>query len=369
MRVLHVGQVCGHGGTETILATLIRQQIQEGAYAEIFYFEDQGGAAHYEGLCRVTFANRTSLAETLLRGHFDVLHCITYAAAGAGRAVRRSLYRGSIIVTSHGCGAYEQHLAADRVVAVSNAVAHSIQHYYPQPVEVVYNGIDTSVFYPDDTTRHHTPVIAWIGRVSDVIKDFVGVLALAHELPEGFEFVVVDGSSEAVDSTMWLPRSMRVLKNKPWREMPDFYRWVAASRGFVLSTSRSEACPVNILEAQACGCPVIAPAVGGIPEIVDHQVTGYVYDRKLGVEGIRQGMDWLYSGDQHERASRAAAEYIAVNFTAEKMSREYAAIYEKAMAAHHPGPLNRAAQRVLLSGVSAARKLKQRRRRSEVASE
>ncbi len=116
-----------------------------------------------------------------------------------------------------------------------------------------------------------------------------------------------------------------------------------------------------VLEAQACGCPVIAPAVGGIPEIIDNTVTGYVYDRKLGIEGIRQGMTWLYNGDQHQRACKSAVEYIEQGFTAEKMNREYMEIYEEAVNAHRPSLLNRLAQGLLLSGVSTARKLKPRK--------
>jgi glycosyltransferase involved in cell wall biosynthesis len=113
--------------------------------------------------------------------------------------------------------------------------------------------------------------------------------------------------------------------------MPGFYRTIAASCGFLLSTAIREWCPMNILEALACGCPVIAPIVGGIPEIVVHKVTGYLYDKKEGILGLEEGVRWLYSEDNYSRASSAARDHILSAHTIAGMTSEYLKIYESAL--------------------------------------
>jgi glycosyltransferase involved in cell wall biosynthesis len=58
----------------------------------------------------------------------------------------------------------------------------------------------------------------------------------------------------------------------------DVEQVLAACDVFML-TSDNEASPVSIMEAMACGLPVIAPAVGSVSEIVAHKETGFVIDK------------------------------------------------------------------------------------------
>lgn len=344
MRVLHVNLVCGHGGIETVIAALMREQRRIGIEADVFSFVDKGGAEHYEGLGAIGFAGRQSLTRMILDGSYDVVHVVTYAAASTNLCLKRSFFQGAVVVTSHGVGAYENSLACDAVTAVSRCVAESIQDRYKQPVRVVYNGVDTALFHPETSSSVEGPIIAWVGRGSDPHKDAGGLFALAHSgCADRFGIVMVDGSAESEEPANWLPDSesfrSEVLRRKPWKEMPGLYRRVVASRGFLLSTSRTEACPMNVLEAMACGCPVIAPAVGGIPELVEHQISGYLYDRADGLAGILVGIDWLYDGSHYERASAAAAERVAAHFGAEAMCAQYAELYAGAIASHRSSRL------------------------------
>lgn len=364
MRVLHVNLVCGHGGVETVLATLMREQRESGMAADIFCFIDRGGAANYDGLGKIWFAGPDSLTMTILEGKYDIVHVVTYAAHSTVGCLRKSLFRGGVVVTSHGVGAYEDALRSDAVVAVSNAVAESIQGRYARPVRVIYNGIDTRLFFAAPGRSDEKPIIAWVGRGSDPYKDVGGLFALANSgaLP-GFQFVMVDGSSEGEEPANWLPPESSVIRRMPWKEMPDFYRRVAASGGFLLSTSRSEACPMNMLEAQACGCPVIAPKIGGIPEVVIDGSTGRLYERASGMSGILDAVSWLYSGDNYDRASRTAADKAASDYSAKRMCEQYTEVYAEALKSHRAGALDKAARRVLstvMSSVYAGRRLVRR---------
>jgi len=75
-----------------------------------------------------------------------------------------------------------------------------------------------------------------------------------------------------------------------------------------VNTSRSEGVPVSIMEAMRAGLPVVAPAVGGIPELVD-DVTGRVYAPEGGAQAVLDALLQIASlSPEAAEAMRAASQ-------------------------------------------------------------
>ena len=66
-----------------------------------------------------------------------------------------------------------------------------------------------------------------------------------------------------------------------------------------VNTSRKEGVPISIMEAMRHGTPVIAPAVGGIPELVTPEV-GWLYDPQEGAQGVLKALEELASLSRDE---------------------------------------------------------------------
>ena len=66
-----------------------------------------------------------------------------------------------------------------------------------------------------------------------------------------------------------------------------------------INTSRKEGVPVSIMEAMRYGTPVIAPRVGGIPELVTPDV-GWLYESQDGAQGVLEALEKLVSLSQEE---------------------------------------------------------------------
>ncbi|MET0963811.1 MAG: TIGR03088 family PEP-CTERM/XrtA system glycosyltransferase [Noviherbaspirillum sp.] len=144
---------------------------------------------------------------------------------------------------------------------------------------MIANGVDTERFAPRVRAARDEFVIGTVGRIQDV-KNHSGLIdafvLLRQMLPAQRDrlrlSIVGDGPlmgmitekvrAAGLQDVVWLPGSRT-----------DIADLMAGFNVFALP-SIAEGTPVTILEAMACGLPVVASRVGGIPEVVDHQATG-----------------------------------------------------------------------------------------------
>lgn len=164
------------------------------------------------------------------------------------------------------------------------------------PIHVIPNAVDTQRFRPQDVSPQQSerlgssnrPIIAWVGRLEDQKSPFefirIGIRLLRNGRRLTFALVGdTPGYDEAVGELRQEIRSefqssFSFLRGVPPREMPSIYNAARVTGGCVVSTSLNESQPMVLLEAMACGCPVVSSRVGGVPEIVDDGVTGHLYD-------------------------------------------------------------------------------------------
>jgi glycosyltransferase involved in cell wall biosynthesis len=88
--------------------------------------------------------------------------------------------------------------------------------------------------------------------------------------------------------------------------------------------SRQEAFGQTASEAHACGTPVVAFNTGGLPDIVDHQRTGYLA-HAFDSEDLAAGIQWVLAAGQslRDNARQRAVERFAYPVVAEQYRRVY----------------------------------------------
>lgn len=96
-----------------------------------------------------------------------------------------------------------------------------------------------------------------------------------------------------------------------------------------LLPSAQESFGLAAAEAMACEVPVVASRVGGLPEVIDHGVTGYLYDPGDEDAMATAALELLTDPDLHHRMSVAARQSIAERFCADRIVPMYEAYYER----------------------------------------
>src|SRR3989344_3533633 len=106
-----------------------------------------------------------------------------------------------------------------------------------------------------------------------------------------------------------------------------------------LFPSTADNCPLVVLEALACGLPVVSFATGGIPELVEHQKIGYIA-RYKDSEDLAAGVRWMLTLSPAERnvMREAAVSKILSGFTLDHMTKQYLELYESMLKTRRENP-------------------------------
>jgi glycosyltransferase involved in cell wall biosynthesis len=85
--------------------------------------------------------------------------------------------------------------------------------------------------------------------------------------------------------------------------------------------------PNTVLEAMACGTPVIGFDIGGIPDMVKHGITGILTEPE-NVAGLREGiLELLRHPDKRAAMAAACRQSVLEEYTLETQARRYQQLY------------------------------------------
>lgn len=97
--------------------------------------------------------------------------------------------------------------------------------------------------------------------------------------------------------------------------------------------SRQDNLPNTGVEAHACGTPVVAFDTGGLPDIVEHQRTGYLA-KSFDTLDLAQGLNWVLSdSDRHAKLGQAARERALRLWSLDTVAMQYQNIFQQAIQA------------------------------------
>lgn len=207
------------------------------------------------------------------------------------------------------------------------------------------NPIDTREFKPCDKTEVRQRLGLPTGkklllfvsqRITDKRKgiDYLveacNILVNKHpDIKTTHEIVILGGhSADYSDRFPLKVNSLGYVSDTP--KIIDIYN---AADLFVLP-SLEDNLPNTIMEAMACGTPCVGFNVGGIPEMIDHRVNGYVAAYR-NAEDLAEGIHWVSREADAGELKDKAVRKVALSFSQQSVALRYIEVYNQALAYRH----------------------------------
>ncbi len=255
-----------------------------------------------------------------------VSKCLRCAAAHYGTG------RGVVITVGNWAMARPLRAAVDMFVPVSQAVARGNELERQEfPFQVVPNFAPDNIAdqADDDHPALHDlpdgPFWLYVGTLSR--HKGMHVLLDAYRQVAGAPPLVVIGLVTA-DTPQHLPPNVIVLRDLPHDAVMS--AWRRSSVGFIPSLL-PEACPTVAIEAMACGVPVIASRIGGLPELVVDGQTGVLVEPG-DVSALHAAMVQILNADADRERMGEAARRRAPEFMASRVIERLESLYGEVLA-------------------------------------
>ena len=214
--------------------------------------------------------------------------------------------------------------AADRIVVTAGHMKQYVEEQYSiesDRVTVIPNYVLTDLFRPDSQIACKPDRICFVGRLFPQ-KNLLALLEAAQGLNIELEIIGDGPQRETLEATAHEKGlNALFLGNRPHTELPEHFN----AAEVVILPSLYEGHPKTLLEAMACGRPVIGTDAPGIRELIHHRETGYLCGTSS--EEIRAAIqDVLSNKDLRVDMGRRARDFVAEHFSLDRVIQKEMAL-------------------------------------------
>jgi len=285
----------------------------------------------------------------LLHVHYAIPHSVSALLARSMAAPRRLPF----ITTLHGTditlvGSNRSYLPitkfsieqSDGVTAISRYLLKQTLKEFDikRPIEVIPNFVNCDLYKrePDESLRAQwapggEPILMHLSNFRPVkrLTDVVETFALVRAKMPAKLILIGDGPDRG--AAEYLVRKKRLQKDVHFLGKQDNVFTKLGTADLFLLPSQLESFGLAALEAMACEVPVIATNVGGLPEVVQDGVDGYLVEPG-DVQGMaRHAIDILSRADRGREMGQTARSNAKKNFCANDVIPQYERYYDRVL--------------------------------------
>jgi glycosyltransferase involved in cell wall biosynthesis len=198
---------------------------------------------------------------------------------------------------------------------------------------IIPNSVDPR-FFEIEPTPSRPPIVLCVGVISERKNQIAFTKAIAPlqaELDFKVRFLGTASEGDPYSDSF-----IQTVHSYPWAEHLGFVdrddlRYELSKASLLVLPTLEDNCPMVVLEALAAGVPVVASAVGGIPEIIKEGVNGLMFD-PLKAEEIREALGRALTDSPGTAARTKAAKLDALNrFHPRQIAKQTVAAYREVL--------------------------------------
>jgi L-malate glycosyltransferase len=353
IKVTHIIGTLDFGGAERLLLDICRKidrkifdidviVLKKDNNRLIKSFEEAGiGVRLFDKRSKLDVKIVDRVASYLKQTKPDIVHTHLFTADFWGAMAARQAGVKKIVSTRHALlseGRVRDSLGAksrrkmDKVIAISNATKEFMikkEKIEIEKIKLIYNGIDMNRFFVQDSKLFNNEdfVVGSIGRLSRE-KGHKHLVRACRFINDKRWSLNIVGDGPMKKELKMLVRLLDIEdKVKFIGSVLDIRSLLNEMDIFVLP-SVSEGLSLAVIEAAAAGKFIIATNVGGVPEIVDHQVNGLLFEPK-NIEQLVSHLNWVIEHKQEaQKYADLLQQKVKEQFDIVKTIKQYETLYK-----------------------------------------
>lgn len=305
-----------------------------------------------------TLGLATKLAEVATEHQLDIMHAHYAVPHAVSAFLAKQILGGEspkIITTLHGTditlvgadNSFQRVIrfvidASDGVTAVSRYLQQKTAEEFEtkQPVEVIYNFVNTSRckrttdkcirkhWAPNgEKILMHASNFRPVKRVSDVVRMFDRV---QQKVPA--KLLLVGEGPERL-FVQQLVKELRLTEHVHFLGEQDYLESLLSCADLFVLPSEQESFGLVALEAMSCEVPVVGTSIGGLPEVVMHEQTGFLFPVGEIQQMAEAAIDLLSDPQKLARFRQNGRSWAVEHFNSEEIIPQYERFYEEVLRA------------------------------------
>ncbi|TAM84637.1 MAG: N-acetyl-alpha-D-glucosaminyl L-malate synthase BshA [Acidobacteria bacterium] len=229
---------------------------------------------------------------------------------------------------------------SDSVTAISEYLRQTTLREFgvAGPIDVIHNFVNCDVFQPQDKKGHHhdfakhgEKILAHLSNFRPVkrVMDVVEIFARVRKKIPAKLLMIGDGPDRT--SAEWLARDKNLADDVLFLGKQNQVQDLLCCVDVVLLPSDQESFGLVALEAMACAVPCVCSKVGGLPEVVQDGVEGFLVPARDVDTMAARALDILTDPSLQRKMGEAGRRRALSQFCASKIIPQYEKLYQRTL--------------------------------------